>query len=350
MNISVIIPSLNPDERLLQVVDGMISAGFHDIILVDDGSDEAHQHYFEEAAAHKECVVLHHEVNKGKGRALKTAFTYFLENRMGYAGVVTVDGDNQHQPQDVYACVGAMEKNPHSLILGVRNFDEKNVPFKSRYGNKITSFVFKFVCGLSISDTQTGLRAIPAEYLEKMLEVEGERFEYETNMLLELKKSSIPFLEVPIQTVYINENDSTHFHPIRDSIKIYGIILKYTFGSLASSLIDLAAFTVFTLLLAPFGRRKQVFFATVFARILSSLFNYTYNRKAVFNSSDRIGKTMLRYYILCAVQMLVSYALVYSLTWLLAAGNFLTVVVKILVDTVLFLVSFQIQGRWVFRK
>lgn len=350
MNVSIIIPSLNPDERLLQVVNNMIDAGFKDIILVDDGSDANHQKYFEEAEKIKECVVLHHEVNKGKGRALKTAFSFFMENRSGQLGVITVDGDNQHQAKDVVACGKEMEQFPDHLILGVRDFNQDNVPPKSRFGNKMTSFVFQFVCGLKISDTQTGLRAIPTCHIPGMLEIEGERFEYETNMLLELKRRSIAFRQVPIETVYINENESTHFHPIRDSFKIYKIIFKYIFGSVASCVIDLAAFAIFQIVFPFSNRNTKVLVSTVLARIVSSLFNYTYNRKAVFGSKDGVGSTMVKYYILCVIQMLVSYGCVYAISSLFAAGNALTVILKAIVDTLLFLVSFQVQKNWVFRK
>ena len=93
-NISVVLPSLDPDEKLLAVVDGLLNAGFTDIILVNDGSKKENLHYFETAAAHSEVTLLHHEVNRGKGAALKTAFTWFLENRPSALGVVTVDGYN----------------------------------------------------------------------------------------------------------------------------------------------------------------------------------------------------------------------------------------------------------------
>lgn len=133
--------------------------------------------------------------------------------------------------------------------------------------NNMTSFVFKFACGLNISDTQTGLRAIPAQFLKTFCEVKGERFEYETNMLLELRQSNIGFVEVPIQTVYIEENASTHFNPIKDSIKIYGVIFKFLFSSFASSLIDLAIFTIIeALLLGRVDDSLRIFSATAGAR------------------------------------------------------------------------------------
>ena len=157
---------------------------------------------------------------------------------------MTVDGDNQHKANDILNCCEKMIECKDKVILGVRNFKGDNVPFKSRFGNNMTSFVFKFICGLNISDTQTGLRAIPYQYLQLFDEVKGERFEYETNMLLEFRQSNIGFVEVPIETVYIEENASTHFNPVKDSLKIYGVIFKFLFSSLASSIIDLAMFSV----------------------------------------------------------------------------------------------------------
>ena len=277
-------------------------------------------------------------------------FEYCIKNRPDIDGVVTVDGDNQHKAADILKCCEKMAECKDKVVLGVRNFSGKDVPFKSRFGNNMTSFVFKFACGLNISDTQTGLRAIPRQYLELFDKVKGERFEYETNMLLEFKQSHIDFVEVPIETVYIEENASTHFNPIKDSLKIYGVIFKFLFSSIASSVIDLAMFALISALM--FGKLDgsiRIFTATLGARIISSLFNYTFNRKAVFNSKSGVKSSIVRYYILCACQLCVSYGLVYLVTSVLSLGQVLTVVAKAIIDTILFVISFQIQRRWVFK-
>ena len=205
---------------------------------MDDGSSEKNQHFFEEGAA-LGCAVLHHGVNKGKGRALKTAFEWFMENRKDSVGSVTIDGDAQHLPHDIAACVDLMFKQEKdSLVLGVRDFNLPQVPPKSRFGNKLTSSVFRLFCGLKVSDTQTGLRVFPRGIIPKMLEISGERFEYETNMLLECKQSDIPIVEQTIETVYIDQNETTHFHPIKDSLRVYGIIIKFFISSVLSFVID----------------------------------------------------------------------------------------------------------------
>lgn len=348
-NVAVIIPSLNPDEKLIKTVDSLIEYGFEDIILVNDGSDSEHMEPFNRVKAYEQCTFLSHEVNRGKGRALKTAFEFCIKERKDIDGVVTVDGDGQHQASDIMNCVKVMLERGNKVILGARDFSGENVPPKSRFGNKMTSFVFKAVCGINIRDTQTGLRAIPAEYLKAFCDIEGERFEYETNMLLELRHMHIGYEEVTIETVYIEENASTHFHPFRDSIKIYGVIFKFMAGSFASSGIDLGAFALFRWLFIKITDTKSaIFIATVLARVISSLFNYSFNRQAVFKDKGNVSSSIVRYYTLCVIQMLVSYGLVWTVTDRLKLGGILTIIAKAVIDTILFIISFQIQQRWVF--
>ena len=350
MELTVVIPSLNPDEKLLRVVSALRGAGYEDIILVDDGSDEQHKESFIKAREEYGCTVLLHEVNRGKGRALKTAFAYYLESGRSTAGIITVDGDNQHQIEDIVACEKELiAKGGNSIILGCRDFTLPDVPPKSRFGNKTTSFVFRYFCGLKISDTQTGLRAIPRKYIPVLLKTSGERFEYETNMLLEMKQCSIPFTEVKIKTVYINENETTHFNPIVDSIKIYAVILKFMFSSVASFLLDNGLFALFFyVLFAPIGGKLCTVLSNVSARVFSSLFNYTLNRKTVFKSDTAVKETLGKYYLLAAVVLGLSTGLLLLFTQLF--GEHYASLLKIVVDTLLYVLSFRVQHNWVFKK
>ena len=297
--ISVVLPSLEPDDKLVAVIDGLLEHGFTDIILVNDGSKPENLHYFEEeAAAHPDIIhLLHHEVNKGKGAALKNAFRYFLANRPDGFGVVTVDGDNQHHPEDTRRCCEKMLETGH-IALGCRDFTLEHVPARSRFGNQTTSAIFKIFVGMTLSDTQTGLRAIPRGDLELLRTIKGDRFEYETKMLLAMKSNGIAFDEVIIRTVYIEENKSSHFHPIRDSWRIYKLILahffRYTLSSLASAAVDTGAYSLLSWLLRGILSGLSLTAAAgICARVVSSLLNFFLNKKLVFESTVSTSKAML---------------------------------------------------------
>ena len=354
--VSVVLPSLDPDEKLDAVIDGLLEYGFTDIILVNDGSKPENLPRFQNAAQkHKEITLLHHEVNRGKGAALKTAFAWFLENRPEGLGVVTVDGDNQHHPEDTRACCRRMLETGN-VVLGCRDFTGPEVPARSRFGNHTTSLVFKLFCGMTLSDTQTGLRAIPRDAVEKFLAVYGDRFEYETNMLLALKDHGIPFDEVKIQTVYIEENKSSHFRVIHDSWRIYKLILAHFFRYTASSLVSFVADSGMVYLLSKclggiLADPALSAVATVGARAVSSLLNFFMNKKLVFHAKVSTGASMLRYYALAIPQLLVQWLLnqgIYSLFGVAESQAGLRTLIHILVMTVLFIVSFTIQQRWVF--
>ena len=355
-NISVILPSLDPDEKLLTVVDGLLETGFSHIILVNDGSKPENLHYFEKAASHPQVQLLHHEVNRGKGAALKTAFEWFLQNRPQGIGVVTVDGDNQHHPEDTLACTQEMIKTG-KVILGCRDFSLDHVPFRSRFGNNITCSVFKIFCGMKISDTQTGLRAIPREAMKTFCQVYGDRFEYETNMLLALKEFQIPYGEVKIRTVYIEENKSSHFRAVRDSARIYSLILRhffrYTAASILSALVDTGVFTFLSWLLSGvLGGLILNAVTTGAARVISSLFNFFLNKKMVFKSNVSTAKALVRYYCLAVPVFLAQLGLTHGTYILLGIEDhqiFLRTLIYVVVMTVLYIASFMIQQRWVFR-
>lgn len=345
-NITVIIPALNPDSKLLNLVGELYDNGFDDIIIVNDGSDDEHFKYFPDESKYPFCKVLHHRRNRGKGVALRNAFKYFIEHRKGRAGVVTIDCDGQHLTNDIITCVKKMHETK-SVVLGCRNFSSKNVPFRSRFGNKLTSIIFRLFCGLKISDTQTGLRAIPTEYLDEFIDVKGSRYEYETNMLLEMKKSHVPYVEIPIDTVYLNNNESSHFRPIVDSLRIYKLILSFLFSSLFSMFVELLIFyfSLKFLFTGAFG----ILCATFLSRAVSSIVNFSINRTKVFSGKVGLVRSAVRYVLLAIPLAFASMFLIKGLTWLLkVTAPSLTTLLKCVVDTVLFFVSFRIQQNWVF--
>ena len=347
--LAIILPSLNPDKKFSAVVEGLLASGFEHIVIVDDGSDAANKAYFEAAAAHEQCHVSVHPVNRGKGAALKTAFRYVLENLPEAKGVITIDGDGQHLLPDIIACGEKMLALGDKVVLGCRDFNKPGIPPRSVAGNKTTSCLFRLCYGIKLSDTQTGLRAIPRQYLERFCQIEGERFEYETNMLLQMKRMGIGFAEQDIETVYDPEDYGSHYNPVKDSWRIFKVMFKFLVSSLSSLLVDMGLFYLimrfFAVRLGPYAELV----ATAVARACSSFFNFNANNRVVFNNKGSYRRALLRYYCLCVPQMLVSAGLVTLMNHLLGnTAPFIATLIKLVVDTALFFISYTIQREWVF--
>ena len=348
-NFALVIPSLDPDEHLSATVGAAIEAGVREVILVDDGSRPERRHYFTELVRRPEVILLTHETNQGKGAALKTAFAWFLANRPNRTGVVTADSDGQHTIEDILSCGKELDAGEPVVVLGCRDFSRKDVPLRSRIGNRLTSLVFRLLFGMSVSDTQTGLRAIPARYVKPLMAAKGARYEFETNMLLLMGSLKIPFREIAIQTIYLEQNQSSHFRPIRDSLRVYGLIIKYAASSLLSCGLDILLFFLFGLFLFPGSGRLDVFLNTALARVLSAAANFSLNRGLVFESRAGMPRTFARYICLAVPIMLASWLLVYLLSNVLTIQSaLLRTVIKVPVDAALFLISFRIQRQWVF--
>ena len=351
----ILIPSLEPDERLPAYIQKLKEGGFAHIVVIDDGSGEAYQPIFSEVDAVEDTVVLHHEVNKGKGVALKTGYRYIMDNMPDITGVITADADGQHTVRDCLRLAEQLEKGERALYLGSRDFNLENVPPKSRSGNKITSTVFKLLYGQYLPDTQTGLRAFRKEELPFMAEVEGERYEYEMKVLIACSRARIPMIPITIETIYENENEGTHFHPIRDSWRIYKVIFgsffKFMSVSIICFLIDqILALILRKWILPPVGFARGTMLNLQVsgwgARLVSSVINFMMNKKLVFQMKGKAGKPALKYAILCIAIITVSNAGV----WAFGQIGMADWLAKILMDTVLYFASYRFQERWVFKE
>ena len=213
-NIAILIPAYQPDAKLLDLVDAL-RAWFQHIVVVDDGSTEGQQVF--DSIRDKVEALLVHPANRGKGAALKTGLAWMRAHLPDIAGVVTADADGQHRPEDIRRVAEATTTQKGGLVLGVRTF-EGPVPFRSRWGNGWTRLLFRMLTGLAIRDTQTGLRGIPADLLERAAALPGDRYEYETRMLVDARHHASPPLQVPIKTVYLEENKASHYRPFRDTL------------------------------------------------------------------------------------------------------------------------------------
>ncbi len=348
---AIIIPAYEPDQNLIRYVKELIDAGFSKIIVVDDGSSNASQPYFREVESFPEVELFVHKVNQGKGRALKNALKLYLDRGYNreYNGVITVDADGQHLTEDVLKISELMQTEKEQLVLGERAFDQ-DVPFRSRFGNTCTKYVFRLLYGMHVSDTQTGLRGIPNGIISNFTDLEGDRYEYEMNMLMECSVKKIGIRSVTIHTVYLNDNSSSHFNAVKDSFKIYKLIFKnffkFALSSLSSSLIDIGVFQLMIMLLRSVSG-QYILISTVIARVISATYNFMMNKKVVFKSDADTKKQAVRYAALCVIQMLISAGLVTLVHHALPLAESL---IKIVVDTVLFFISYRIQRSLVFKK
>ena len=347
MIVIVLIPTYEPDQKFVQLVEELIYKGFSKILVINDGSSVDNNHYFEQVDNHKEVKRINHIVNQGKGRGLKTGFNYILEHEKNVLGCITVDSDGQHLPEDILSCAQALIKNPEDVILGVRDFDNSDVPFRSQFGNKVTRQVLNLLVGIKISDTQTGLRGLSLANMKKFMKVNGEKYEYEMNMLIETKELDVEVTEVSISTVYIDENESSHFNPILDSAKIYKVFIKYIISSFSSSVIDISLFAILATFLVSVIPGTYILISTLVARIISMLFNYKVNAEQVFRGKNQKDGSFYRYLGLAIVQMFASAFLVNSFSSTLQMNE---TVIKIFVDIFLFFISFLIQREFVFIK
>ena len=382
----IVIPTYNPENSFVSFVSSLLSLSklqsVHSvrygtvqysrennthIIVIDDGNGSNFSRLFDELAFMAGVVVLHHAVNLGKGRSLKTAFNYVLSHYPNAIGVVTADADGQHKVNDIMAVYNALLENPESLILGCRDLKgDRRVPWKSRIGNNLTRLICSFLCGIHVSDTQTGLRGIPISLVREFMNTPGERYEFETNMLLEVGNASkasktgglngididmgsdkISIIEVPISTVYYDENRNTHFDPIRDSLMIYRTILAYSFSSILATVTDFLIFS-YSLWIG-----HNVWFSTAIARLSGALVNFLFNKKAVFKS-DRNGINglfeLVKYVALVIFSGTVSALSVSCLAELFPRAGRHLVLLKAIVEFCLFFFNYYVQRTFIFAK
>ena len=298
-----LIPAFEPDERILKLADELIKKGF-DILVVDDGSGPSYRELFNDLS--QRAIVLTHSNNLGKGAALKTGLR-FINKYMAYtesiltpsgamtvsggdAVIVTVDADGQHLPDDVMRVAEIAAVRRDALVLGSRALDTE-VPVRSRIGNTVTRHVYSAATGVRVHDTQTGLRAFHRSLIPRLLEIEGDRYEYEINMLMQLAAEGVPIIEERIETVYEDNNSGSHFRTIRDSVRVYKEILKFSASSLASFAIDYGMYALLLAATGAAGVANGAVISNIGARLVSASANYTMNKKLVFKSRTGFARS-----------------------------------------------------------
>ena len=352
-----LIPAYEPDEKLKKLADELAERGF-DIVVVDDGSGPDYAELFEELS--QKATVLTHAVNRGKGAALKTGLSYinkymaYTESVLTPAGaetvsgrdavIVTVDADGQHLPDDVLRVAEISAQRRDALVLGSRALSE-DIPVRSRFGNTITRHVYSAATGVHVHDTQTGLRAFHRSLIPRLLEIEGDRYEYEINMLMQLAAEGVPIIEERIETVYEDNNSGSHFRTVRDSFRVYKEILKFSASSLASFAIDYGMYALLLAATGAAGIANSLVISNIGARLVSGTANYMMNRKLVFRSRTGFAKSAAQYFLLAAFILAGNTIVLSTLAGTLGVNRFAA---KLITEVIFFAISWTVQKYVIF--
>lgn len=334
--IAVLIPAYQPDEKMCALVQALRAENLS-VFLIDDGSGPVYGPLFH-VAAQMGAEVISYPENHGKGYALKTGIAEAAAQ--GYTGVVTADADGQHTVKDIVRIAEAMRQYPKALVLGSRNTAE--MPPRSRTGNRLTAFLFRALYSIDLGDTQTGLRGIPLTEgrTEELLRLEGDRYEYEMNMLIAAPRLFSGIEEIAIKTIYIENNASSHFRPVADGMRIYRLLFakfpRFALVSMLSFGIDYLLFTLFAYLFS-FAAVP----ATIGARVISAVCNYTMNRRWVFTGAQKYY-TFGRYALLALCILVLNCGLIWLLTNPLSIAQWCA---KLITEGALYCVSFSVQCR-----
>lgn len=336
--VAVVIPAYQPGVALVHIVNALIASPLPAIVVVDDGSGPEYARIFHRISRHAKVTLIRHAVNLGKGAALKTGIGSVLSDFGEAAGVVTADADGQHDPQDILNVCARFEESPDALVMGARSF-RGPIPFRSKLGNLITRAVMRLAMGQNLTDTQTGLRAIPRALLGRLLKIPATGYEFELEMLIVARHMGLRVVEQPIRTIYEPGNPKSHFQPLRDSMRIYFVLLRFSFIAVLTAALDNLLFWGMLAWTGSLVRAQMV------ARLAAGFFNYTAVRRIAFLSEERHAVVLPRYLLLLAANTMVSYAGIRFLSDQFQVGVFSA---KILTESLLFIVNFAIQRDFVF--
>ncbi len=351
LGMALVIPSYNPDDRLFATVKALSDLEAERIIVVNDGSSTLYDGIFSEVEKIPGVTLLRHEKNEGKGAALKTGMSYVLSSVEGLRGVITVDGDGHHRPADVVACAQKLQASGQ-VILGQRGRKDLTLSKRGRFGNRLTSMAIDFVCDFDIPDPLSGLRGIPLRYLPILLQTKGKAYDFESNMILDLKRHNIPFRTFSITGEYFADGSTSHYRPVRDTVNISLELMRFfgqQFKYLGSSLVCYMAEYVLFRMLLGYLPEIGVTFSNYISRLLAGGANFLINKHIVFGVKQNHLRTILRYILLVLLVMLISTELIVLINMIFhTENNTVAKFIKIPVDTVMFFFSYYLQKKWVF--
>ncbi len=340
----VIIPAYNPGEVMIEFITKLFCAGFKNIVIIDDGSKEESRGVISDAESFG-CRIVRHAVNMGKGRSLKDALNYISIYMTNCKYGIVLDCEGRQNIKSINELANALIENPDSLVLACRNYRSKTVKFKNVITNFFTRLAMILFCGISVYDTKTTFRAFSIETAMKFINTAGERYDYEVNVILESKAKEVKIKEIKVDDSNF-ENKKSHYNPLRDSFNLYKIFLRYVLVALITYGVDLGLFRLLMEYLKIISPIYYTVIDTVIARVVSSFVGFLIKRNKVFKTKEHTAATTAKYYIVTFGQMLVSAISV----WLIQRiWHVDVVVIKMIVDFILFIIGFVLQREWVFK-
>lgn len=255
----ILIPAYKPDHLMIELLKKLRAEGF-EIIVVNDGSGKDFDDIFNEASQY--ATILIQNRNRGKGAALRLGFSYINLHQENHRFVITCDADGQHAVEDIIRLNDKMIETD-TVVFGVRKFD-KSVPKRSRNGNFMSRLCRTLITKEYVQDDQCGLRGIPVRYAFDLMSLPGDHYEYEMNAVCVVQMKRLKIEEIPIETIYLNNNASSHFRPNLDTFRIQKTIWMNSLVPLISALLSVALLFMLTTLLPSWPVYVHFLFSYIF--------------------------------------------------------------------------------------
>lgn len=276
----VLIPAYEPDNQLIELVRRLVDNGFS-VLTVDDGSGDRYADIFAAVREYATVVTLEH--NSGKGAALKAGMRYIRDEMPDCEHFITCDADGQHRVEDVVRVRELLHKG-NSFVLTVRN-PRKGIPLRSKVGNDLSRVVYALLSNRYLSDNQSGLRGFARSHIDWMVAVEKNNYDYEMNVLYYAAKQGLRIATLPIDAIYIGNNESSHFNPIGDTVKIYRSLFWLARGTFLAFLVA----ELCVLQASIWFGHQHLTFTIPTAGALAFLTDVLINRLVVFRNQPRFN-------------------------------------------------------------
>ena len=330
----ILIPAYKPDHLMIELLANLKREGF-DIVVINDGSGKEYDSIFKEAKQY--AYIINQNPNRGKGAALRLGFTYVNLHQEDHNYVITCDADGQHAIKDIVAINDKLHET-NNIVLGSRKFD-KSVPKRSRNGNFMSRLCRTLLTKEYVPDDQCGLRGFPLKDIFNIITLQGNHYEYEMNVICNLQIKRLKFEQVPIETIYLNNNSSSHFKPSLDTFRIQRTIWINAILPLVCVLLSIVMMAVFTWLWPDPHYKNYIWLGASYLFYFYLLMGFT----ALFWPTRKMGRRVLVEGIYFTIKALLVFGIVALFIEFTPVHAWIAYVIALLVT---FLLNFPLAYLW----